>query len=429
MYKRKAKSSWCKISQGAWAAVCLFAFFLCAQAGFAQTFTFQKFNYQVKTDGTAALTGAAKDFSSTEIIVPDWAYDAAGEAYAVTEVVADAFKNVKTITRVVIGDNVTTIGNKAFEHFGEQGNNLVLILGKSVTSLDDKAFEHFGEHGTGNKVILKGVKVPPAAAGSSFEHVKNTTFYVKDETTYGKFAADKEWSKYDNKQGNKYAYPYPAELTLKGGQWQTAVFPEEMDADKVASLFGQNTKLAGLSTGRGSNNKNGYVLFFYTATKIERNKPMLIKPGNKEAHYVSDAEYGIGSPSGNPVVTRYAEELNVNIDMVGACYDDYNLEQGEIYFRNEDGNMHFYRADDDNIWVRRGRCYFRIVPKGAAQDTKNITLDYQIEGETTAIRSVHATSGRNAGHAFSLTGQDEGTDTARLPKGIHIVDGRKIVVK
>ena len=79
--------------------------------------------------------------------------------------------------------------------------------------------------------------------------------------------------------------------------------------------------------------------------------------------------------------------------------------------------------------MRRGRCYFRIVPKGAAQDTKNITLDYQIEGETTAIRSVHATSGRNVGHAFSLTGQDEGTDTARLPKGIHIVDGRKIVVK
>lgn len=368
------------------------------------------------------------------LVIPDYAYDN-HTPYPVTKIAKAAFSSSKEYRKVVIGDNVTTIGNKAFEHFGEQnGEDHVLIMGSGIISLDDKAFEHFAESPrktNRNKVILR-IDDPAKIMDKSFEHCKQTTFYVKDEPTYKKFKSDIVWGKYDNdKQHNNYQYPIPADLTLSANRWQTAVFPEDLSAEQVEDYFGEGTLLAVMSNSTPTyvdGEKMNYLVRFVTASSVEKNLPMLIKPGAKDIRYTSDVSY----VSSDAIVKAKHREEEMTIRMIGICDDDHLLTDGQIYFRNYgDGNMRFFmykEGDGAPVMVKRGKCIWEIVD-GCGNVVTNKALDYKIDDAATAIEDVTRKPAAQDGRIYSLTGQYEGTSLENLPKGIHIMNGRKFVVK
>ena len=430
-------SSWGFLTQGAKTMMCLLVLMLSVQAVLAQKV--QKFEYggivYTLSGGEATAIGFGKSAQQPPmLVIPDYAYDN-HTPYPVTKIAKAAFSSSKEYRKVVIGDNVTTIGNKAFEHFGEQGGeDHVLIIGSGIISLDDKAFEHFAEHPgktNRNKVILR-IDDPAKIMDKSFEHCKQTTFYVKDEPTYKKFKSDIGWGKYDNdKQHNNYQYPIPADLTLSANRWQTAVFPEDLSAEQVEDYFGEGTLLAVMSTATPSyvdGEKMNYLVQFNTASSVEKNLPMLIKPGAKDIRYTSDVSY----VSRDAIVKAKHREDEMTIRMIGVCDDDLLLTDGQIYFRNYgDGNMRFFmykEGDGKQVMVKRGKCIWEIVD-GSGNVVTNKALDYKIDDAATAIEDVTRKPAAQDGRIYSLTGQYEGTSLENLPKGIHIMNGRKFVVK
>ena len=60
-----------------------------------------------------------------------------GTTYRVTSVADDAFRNMKNLTRVVIGSNVTAVGAKAFSGCSRLKT---VTVGKNVTTIGAKAF-------------------------------------------------------------------------------------------------------------------------------------------------------------------------------------------------------------------------------------------------------------------------------------------------
>lgn len=430
-------SSWGFLTQGAKTMMCLLVLMLSVQAVLAQKV--QKFEYggilYTLSGGEATAIGFGKSAQQPPmLVIPDYAYDN-HTAYPVTKIAKAAFSSSKNYRKVVIGDNVTTIGNKAFEHFGEEGGkDHVLIIGSGIISLDDKAFEHFAEHPgktNRNKVILR-IDDPAKIMDKSFEHCKNTTFYVKDEPTYNKFKSDEIWGKYDNdKHTNTYQYPIPADLTLSANRWQTAVFPEDLSAEQVEDYFGEGTLLAVMSTATPSyvdGEKMNYLVQFNTASSVEKNLPMLIKPGVKDIRYTSDVSY---VPCDAIVEAKHKDD-ELTIRMIGICDDDHTLTDGQIYFRNYgDGNMRFFmykEGDGKPVKVKRGKCIWEIVDESGNVVT-NKALDYKIDDAATAIEDVTRKPAAQDGRIYSLTGQYEGTSLENLPKGIHIMNGRKFVVK
>ena len=430
-------SSWGFLTQGAKTMMCLLVLMLSVQAVLAQKV--QKFEYggivYTLSGGEATAIGFGKSAQQPPmLVIPDYAYDN-HTPYPVTKIAKAAFSSSKEYRKVVIGDNVTTIGNKAFEHFGEQGGeDHVLIIGSGIISLDDKAFEHFAEHPgktNRNKVILR-IDDPAKIMDKSFEHCKQTTFYVKDEPTYKKFKSDIVWGKYDNdKQHNNYQYPIPADLTLSANRWQTAVFPVDLSAEQVEDYFGEGTLLAVMSTATPSyvdGEKMNYLVQFNTASSVEKNLPMLIKPGAKDIRYTSDVSY----VSRDAIVKAKHREDEMTIRMIGVCDDDLLLTDGQIYFRNYgDGNMRFFmykEGDGKQVMVKRGKCIWEIVD-GSGNVVTNKALDYKIDDAATAIEDVTRKPAAQDGRIYSLTGQYEGTSLENLPKGIHIMNGRKFVVK
>lgn len=430
-------SSWGFLTQGAKTMVCLLVLTLSVQAVLAQKV--QKFEYggivYTLSGGEATAIGFGKSAQQPPmLVIPDYAYDN-HTPYPVTKIAKAAFSSSKEYRKVVIGDNVTTIGNKAFEHFGEQGGeDHVLIIGSGIISLDDKAFEHFAEHPgktNCNKVILR-IDDPAKIMDKSFEHCKRTTFYVKDEPTYNKFKSDKVWGKYDNdKQHNNYQYPIPADLILSANRWQTAVFPENLSAEQVECYFGEGTLLAVMSTATPTyvgGEKMNYLVQFVTAPSVTKNLPMLIKPGVKDIRYTSDVSY---EPSDAIVEAKHSAD-KMTIRMFGICDEDHLLTDGQIYFRNYgDGNMRFFmykEGEGKQVMVKRGKCIWEIVD-GSGNVVTNKALDYKIDDAATAIEDVTRKPAAQDGRIYSLTGQYEGTSLENLPKGIHIMNGRKFVVK
>ena len=401
---------------------------ICA-SGYAQTFTYLGFTYTVNADqSTVTITGGAVDTSSP-LIIPDVAYNN-DKAYPVTIIKNSAFKSYRGL-KVVIGDNVTTIEDKAFEHFAEQQGNCTLILGRSIKSMPNKAFEHFGEHGDKNKIIVKCDQIPTIEK-QTFEHIANTTIYVRDKTTYDDYKKANIWRSYDESTNNKnikYAYPFPYEYEFESGKWLTAVFPISMSEHTVLSNFGQGTIVAYLKSAKYDKEAKEYQLHFEYTNAIEANTPYLIKIGNSTSDFVSDTE---GDPNAATLTKSVSIEnkSDYQAQMIGV-YSQRTLSENEFYLRNKDGILFFYLATgDDGSFVGANKCYFRILDQNGNLVPAKFSCHFDNSGEATAIPMV--TSRQNESihkDIFNIYGQYVGDDAENLPKGIYIDNSKKIIVK
>lgn len=430
----RTQSSWKQITQEAKTALCLLVLLLTMQS--AAAFQYEGIEYKINDDRqSVTITGFDKTkVTPTTLIIPDYAWDD-GKAYAVTVIQSNAFSSLSLkFRKLVIGDNVTSIGSKAFEHFGEAKAVHTIIMGKSVTNLDQKAFEHFGEHpaiGQRNTVILKA-EDPGTINKQAFEHMQNTTLYVKDEATYNRYTGNSDWKKYDNdKKNNYYKYPIPADITLKGDQWQTAIFPEDLSQAELNECFGEGTKVAKLDETKYQwDGKDEYVVRFDLQEGVKRNEPVLIKPANKDNHYVSEVSYGVDSYEKNPSVTMTDTDNNWKVIMIGICNDDHKLDFGQMYLRNQDGKMYFYMAEKDaNVWVKRGKCIFEMRDANTGEVLTDVQMAYDIQQHTTAIQSFSGNDRTFKAGVYTLAGQYVGSTVDGLSKGFYIVNGRKVIVK
>lgn len=491
-------SSWGFLAQGTKAALCLLVLMLSVQAVFAQKdpkqFVYNGFTYLYNGDGTVAFTGnkfkeagkTDKDKYSKEkpypevIVVPDFAYDErTGNTYPVTSVSngacegdAQAYCNTR---KIIIGDNVVQIGNDSFKSFGKRdktSGSREIILGKHVTQIGENSFTEFGKGELKDKknnqeqfkvyiqtdykpyCKIEGEKLK----SNPFREVRGVTFYVKSEEVYKTFmTTDKDemkedsWPKFDAndkkniKEGRRNEYNYAGfELvSTTGNKWQTAVFPETMNATKLAQYYGPETKVARMSADEYTyDDEKGYIVCFKEVDgDVEANVPLLIKPTWENCLYVGDGHY---PDDRSNTISVEDKDRGYVINMIGVTSsvtdDGYTLTHGQIYLRSwiENGEefLRFYQAVSDNptenpatdVRVRKGKCYFEVRDRNNDIVTFK-TLDYQIDENVTGVEKVQRAPAVQDGRIYSITGQYEGTSLEGLPKGIHIMNGRKFVVK
>lgn len=404
----------------------------------SRSFDFNGYQYSVNADGkTVALTSGNTESTGT-VIVPDYAYDTNGVAYPVTIVEDGAFRNFSG-SKVVIGDNVTMIGEKAFQHFAQKGSDCVLILGKRLTSMPKIVLQHFGQGGSNNMVIIKCERIP-SMDKQALGHVKNTTFVFRDPSTCQQYKSDETWKGFDGKDGNQYAWPFPYEREIQGRSWVTVVFPMDISAKDIISYFGAGTQVAYLGSSQYDSEKNEFHVHFAKTTKIKANTPYLLKIGNVESDFVCEVK-------GDPVATTLTTSVPVDskpdyqAQMVGV-FSPYTLAENEFYLRNQGGNLAFYVAKNDGTsFINANRCYFRFLDDGGQlvdfqlssmdnnEGTQAAKMSALFEGgEATAIKMAVSQPHPRKG-VYDIHGQYVGENTEKLAKGIYIVNGRKVIVK
>lgn len=415
------------------------------------------------------------------IVVPDYVYyEGTGQMLPVTKIGRGACKGggraLRNTQRLIIGDNVTEIEDNAFVEFGKRDQadhmgSVEIIFGKHVTRVSESAFKGFGEIGnldkeegkpnkntTQFKVYIQTDYRPYSKSEKDglklrlFQNVRGVTFYVKNEEVYQTFITpqkedkgkENNWPNFDasseknirEKRRNRYNHDGFEIVSLKAGQWQTAVFPEYMNSSQVKCNFGPGTLLAVMKTDspqKVNEDNMNYLVTFAGTQVVSPNTPMLIKPGSTEdIYHIGAKSYGVTDYASNPVVRAHDNDNNITIRMIGICDEDHRLTDGQIYFRNYgDGNMKFFMYKEgvgQDVMVKRGKCIWEIVD-GSGNVVTNKALDYKIDDAATAIEDVTRKPAAQDGRIYSLTGQYEGTSLENLPKGIHIMNGRKFVVK
>ena len=178
-----------------------------------------------------------------------------------------------------------------------------------------------------------------------------------------------------------------------------------------------------------------YNLVFEQKHSMEANKPYLFKADEiLEGKNLSLSKGEAGKESdalAKEIRQKDAANSNsANVYMTGT-YDGKTLmvQEDPLYFYfgwvQASNEYNFYRVTKKEVNIPSYRCYFRI--EGARAGAKLMLMDSF--GEViTSIDGVEADDlVRTTGRIYNLNGQVVGNDLEALPRGVYIVNGKKVM--
>ena len=229
--------------------------------------------------------------------------------------------------------------------------------------------------------------------------------------------------------------------TIKANEWSTICLPFAMSETQMKAAFGSDVELAdftGYDTTMEGNEVVGITVNFNAVTAIEANHPYIIKVSDKVTEFTVD---GVTiEPVGNPSVsfgTTTGKGKNTvyhPMDFNGtyvADYDFYNAATSYPLFLN--GNK-FYYATPNTMHMKAFRAYFDFDDYLPEANEAAAKVRYTINGAPTAIEGIAAGEYAQDGAVYDLSGRRLSVSSASsvhsvLPKGMYIVNGKKVIVK
>ncbi len=256
-----------------------------------------------------------------------------------------------------------------------------------------------------------------------------------------------------NGWGNALTYLPDQKVTFTPGKWVTVIFPKAYSQAQLQETFGTEVvlaKMTGFQSPESSwvNGKLTYHLNFTAQTNAEANVPYMIKPGQKNG----TNPYDVTMIAANEMNEDYRAELtkdhalaitasdNTEVVMYGWFKKINKMKLWEFYFKNPlvngqwNTNCQFKRITDvaNAPAIKAFRCYWRIWLEGEAQDATGSAKSgffTFVDDETTAIEQPESNISIEIGNIYDLNGRKLDVKKEDLPKGLFIIDGKKVMVK
>ena len=198
--------------------------------------------------------------------------------------------------------------------------------------------------------------------------------------------------------------------SISADKWSSICLPFDMTEDQLKAAFGENVKVAELSSGDET------TLNFNVTNATIANQPYAIKVSS------SDSYSGTATISDVTIAYSDAPVQNADVDwmFIGNYVKDAYMPQGSYFFSNNALKL-VVNENANKIQPLRG--YFTYSAGNAAK-ALNFTIN---DGDTTAIGVVNEEGTMQTtaeGKVYNLNGQLVGTPT----RGIYVVNGQKVVV-
>lgn len=215
--------------------------------------------------------------------------------------------------------------------------------------------------------------------------------------------------------------------TIKANEWSTLVLPFAMTAEQAKSAFGDDVKLADF-TGYvieedADENVVGIQVNFDAVTAIEANRPCLIKVSKAITDFMLD----------NVDIAPEDEPVNAIVDkrkewskLVGTYVADTEVFEYCLFLN---GNKFWYSTGATKM--KAFRAYFDFSDILTEMEEAESKIRFVVEdAEATDIEGV-ASEGETGSGVYTLQGVALGDikDVESLPKGVYIVNGKKVSVK
>ena len=222
--------------------------------------------------------------------------------------------------------------------------------------------------------------------------------------------------------------------TFTKGKWNSLILPVDMTADQVKAAFGANAKIA-----RFNRLEDKWIYFDMQAeNNLHKNVPYIIKP-TKEPTAVNRT-YNVGGEN-----TKHINGLVYTV--TGIVYEGLpNLQQEDIKFTS--GMTHYgsytnptvvpadsyilHRSGDmvhtavEHPSIKSYRTWLReTTPSG---ETLQMRVE-QNDGPSTGIKVIEEAP-QNANAVYNVNGMRmNSSNTDNLPKGVYIINNKKVVIK
>ena len=225
--------------------------------------------------------------------------------------------------------------------------------------------------------------------------------------------------------------------TFTTGKWNSLILPVDMNAEQVKAAFGEKAKIA-----RFNRLKDKWIYFDTQAENnlhIEKNVPYIINPTKQPT--AVNRTYNVGGEN-----TKHINGLVYTV--TGIAYDDQTakLQQEDTEYTN--GMTHYgsYKnptcvpADSyilslagdmvhtavEHPSIKSYRTWLReTTPSG---ETLQMRVE-QNDGPSTGIKVIEETA-KNANAVYNVNGMRmNSSNTNNLPKGVYIINNKKVVIK
>lgn len=217
--------------------------------------------------------------------------------------------------------------------------------------------------------------------------------------------------------------------TINANEWSTLCLPFDMTAAQLKAAFGDDVKLAKFKDWSSElvNEDDEYAssitINFSSATSLSANTPYIIKTTKDITTFTVD---GVTIAPAT-VEQTYGSKKKANYAAFQGTYvANTNLADGMLFLS---GDKFWYSVG--KTVTKAFRCYldllFTLDYKNAASSAK---VSYFVDNTATRINDLSIVTS-NKGKVYSLDGRlmGEAKEISSLPKGIYIVNGKKIVVK
>ena len=221
--------------------------------------------------------------------------------------------------------------------------------------------------------------------------------------------------------------------TIKANTWSTLTLPFELSGDQIAEIFGDDVKIAEFLD-YDTNEKDQYVVEFESidpSDGLQANYPYIIKTSEAISEFLVknvevDAQedeayvnYDNGRAPTHPRYEWYAK-------MLGTLHNGVTVPKNGFFLRDNK----FYVSEGSSV-LKGFRAYFII--NGYEFFGSDANISFAVDGETTAIEGVSVNGTEIvSGDVYNVNGTFMGRAEnvmKSLPRGIYIVNNKKVVVK
>lgn len=223
--------------------------------------------------------------------------------------------------------------------------------------------------------------------------------------------------------------------TFTTDKWNSLILPVDMTADQVKAAFGAEAKIA-----RFNRLEDKWIYFDMQAeNNLLRNVPYIIKPtkkptavnrtynvGGENTKHINGLVYTVtGIAYNDQTATLKHEDTEYTNGMTHyGSYENPTSVPADSYILHRSGNMVHTAVEHPSIksyrtWLRE------TTPSG---ETLQMRVE-QNDGPSTGIKVIEETT-KNANAVYNVNGMRmNSSNTNNLPKGVYIINNKKVVIK
>lgn len=355
--------------------------------------------------------------------------------------------------KIVLATNQLTLG---------LGVDLIKVL-KVSTYLDDKQQEELTDWkvlgadviGTGgkgyvslvttkpfNKLKIEQVKPVSVANTLQIGGIALTSNINEDGTSTDcpeEFLVLDEDETLDDERQNLTKATMVFHRTFTTGKWNSLILPVDMNAEQVKAAFGAEAKIA-----RFNRLEDKWIYFLPVepdadGNMLKANIPYIINPtkqptavnrtynvGGENTKHINGFVYTVtGIAYDNQTATLQHEDKEFTTGMTHyGSYENPTVVPADSYILHRSGDMVHTAVEHPSIksyrtWLRE------TTPSG---ETLQMRVE-QNDGPSTGIKVIEETA-KNANAVYNVNGMRmNSSNTNNLPKGVYIINNKKVVIK